>query len=194
MVDNVIHDSALALQTKVDILAWIGLIPEPLSSMTQLEVRMYRTALTDPEANDDLKKKTVYLINGLHKSMNEGVNVIMKKLNTDTCVECGKCDNLKEVLQSLLDGDDIHGIIHKIQSQFGDIEGPSINRMPGEPERNPIEEILSGRVENPGAEMLNLLKMIASEDPLTIKMKGDVIPKNLLDAIFGETPDKDKLH
>ena len=194
MIDNVIQDSALALQTKVDILAWIGLMPEPLSFMTQLEVRLYRTSLTDPTASEELKGQAIDQITKLHTQMDEGLGIIMHKLNSDDCTECGKCDNLKEVLQGLLDGDDIHGITHKVTSDFGDISKSHGNGMPGESTRPPIGVLQVGG-SNPGAEMLKLLKMIAGDDISAIgTIEGDSIPKNLFDSIFGAHPDKDKMH
>ena len=173
MIDNVIQDSALALQTKVDILAWIGLIPEPLSFMTQLEVRMYRSSLTDPAASEKLQDQAISQITKLHTQMDEGLGIIMHKLNSNDCTEWGKCDNLKEILQRLLSDDDIHGILHKVTSDFGDISRSHGNGMPGESSRPPIGVLQVGG-SNPGAEMLQLLKMIA--------------------GLREAHPDKDKMH
>lgn len=201
MTDVKIHDNALALQTKGDMLAWIGILPEDHAIRFGLQARVYRKILAIEDTPESMRSDTINSIADMHSMMNEGINIILKKLSGSECIECGKCDDLRGIMQDLLDDKDIHTINAKIKEQYGDITTTHGIGMPGEGGKghpSPFQV-----VEMKGGNILELIKMIAGRrSDFSMDSIGSMAPSNnpiktLLDSIFKnreETPDKDKLH
>jgi len=128
-----IHNSALAAQTKIDLMAWIGILPEPHATLHQLEIRSYRTALVDENVEAEHLQIIEEKIPMVHNLMDDGLGILMKKLETQDCIDCGKCDDLKNIIIQLMDfhNNDVDAIIAEIEEKFGDIEASKGGGMPG---------------------------------------------------------------
>jgi len=196
-----IHESAEAVEIKIQVLAWIGIMPEPYSTMHALEIKIMRHGLADENCPEKERKMIEEAIPHLNKTMNDGINIVMRKLNTDDCIECGKCNNLSETLQMLLDEKPNDVINSKIKEHFGDITTAKGVGMPGHQSDGPGIRVLEVGSGNGPESLLQMLEMIAkSGSPddfavLTHKAESQNPIKSLLNAISSiGKPDKDKMH
>ena len=202
MTDVNIHNSTLALQTKVDMLAWIGILPEQYAIEFGIQARTYRKILEMKDTPESMRFDTRKSIFNLRSTLNEGISIILEKLNGSECIECGKCDDLRGIMQDLLDDKDIHTIAAKIKDHYGDVAKTIAAGMPGEGGKghpSPFQVI-----DMAGGDLMELIKMIAGKISPDLPMDSirSMDPsnnpiKNLLTSIFRgdeEVPDKDKLH
>ncbi len=209
MTEPNIHESAKVLQTKVDLLSWIGMIPDMQAMMYQMQTRDLRQELLREDLpGDDLNRIKDTIAEG-HSVMTDGLNIVLKKLTTDECVECGKCDDLKDAVVMLLDEEsDIDEVNAFIKDKFGDIEHSDETGLPGHrrPKSNPLEAILGGRglagalTKGGLGDLLDLIGQIKSAggNVEVITHPDDLEAgeaKRIADNfIHSEKPDKDKLH
>ncbi|MHA1168648.1 MAG: hypothetical protein ACTSRU_12550 [Candidatus Hodarchaeales archaeon] len=194
-----IHNSALAAQTKIDLMAWIGILPEPHATLHQLEIRSYRTALVDENVEAEHLQIIEEKIPMVHNLMDDGLGILMKKLETQDCIDCGKCDDLKNIIIQLMDfhNNDVDAIIAEIEEKFGDIEASKGGGMPGhrtDGNGPGIRVVELGRGEG---NMMDLLKMINdhpdADGMIVHQREGEDPITDILTKIFGPD-DKDKLH
>lgn len=175
-----IHMAAKSAQTKIDLLTWIGLLPEPHATLNQLEIRAYRKGLADEELASDERSYIEQKIPMINQLMDEGLQLVSHKLNTSECVECGKCDDLRDVVQMLLTEHDIDEVNTKIKDHFGDIEKSKNRGMPGHQSDGPGLQVRGIPTEGQGGGLGALLNLL-----------GEMIESMPHDE---EIPDKDKLH
>lgn len=184
MIDIVMQNNAIVLETKVNVLAHIGLIPGSTQIMTRLEVSALLAAVNSIHTPDDIMKKAGDKIIEMSLLMNDGLNLVKKKMTSDECVKCGKCEELTSITEMLLEDDppisEVHTLIQKYWGEIkpGDISG-SDNPMVA------LINALSGSTQGP-------------ELDTTGSMRS---PSNIMDGIsniiqkhFGKNSDKDTLH
>ena len=194
-----IHQIAEAVKIKVDLLSWIGILPEPHSTLHGLEIRAMQKVLVEEDHPEELQKEAERAIPQMNFTMNEGIEIITRKLETQECIECGKCDDLKDVLQMLLDEKPNDQIKIKIKEYFGDITVAKGAGMPGhQDEGHP--HIRAIEVGGGPEALLDMIKMIASgvDDPDDFAIIGGRPTQNpnraILEKIVSRGRDKDKLH
>lgn len=193
-------NSALALKTKISLLAWIGILPASHAALAKTEVFLMHKALEDAECPQDIKNEAMKHIPKVHDEMNQGINIIIAKLDSDACVKCGKCEDLNEILHMLLNDVDIHTINSRIEESYGDVAAINGRGMPGEPGQGfPATPIVLGGGTN-GLGIEDLINRLFERSPdVSMDRTESMGPrsmnpiKSLLDSLFGPPVDKNKL-
>ena len=189
-IEQTVHNAALVLQTKVDLLAWIGIMPEPYATFHGLEVREMRKALVDEATPPDILDLITKEIPKMDATMDEGLYLIMKKLKTDDCIECAKCDDLRDVIQMFMTKEPIDQIRKKIEKHYGDITDHPGSGMPGHQPNMSVRAVTGGRI-------IDLIKSLMGSDSEAIGFKTVADQNGMIKNFIGlddEPPDKDKLH
>lgn len=176
MTESNVADNILRLATKTNLLAWIGILPPMEMTMMKMQLSGIQKVVNDDTILGDLKSQALDQLMKLNLTMNDGIMIILKKLDSDGCVKCGKCDQLHEILHMVIDDVDIHTIIPKIEKHYGDVSKVYGRGMPGEPgEGTPII-----------VQMLQM--MMGSQDPEpVVDLTGSM-------SSIGQLIDKSKLH
>jgi len=146
MVDPVIKNSAAVLRTKVDLLSWVGILPRSHIEVSKFQSNFYVELLTDKESTEEIISDATESVKSMNMTMDQGIRIIMRKITSPECVECGKCAHLNDVLQMLLDDEPIHEIQAKIEENLGDITTEGVG-MPGHQRDRPgirVVEIARG--------------------------------------------------
>ncbi len=179
MIDIVMQNNAIVLETKVNVLAHIGVIPGGSAAvMVKLEVAALLAAVNSNHTPDDIVKEAGNHISQMSLLMNDGLIIVKKKMASDECVKCGKCEGLTTITEMLLENNPpIHEVHDLIQKHWGDIKGDDLSTS-----YNPmiaLIQALSGSAQAPAID--------------TTGSVGSNI-ESIMSKIFGKKPDTSKLH
>jgi hypothetical protein len=186
--DLTLQNSAIALQTKVNLLAWIGLIPGQTAMHTKMEVDIMVDTILADGFPEDLMKTAKERVDGMNVVMDDGLKIIIAKLNSDKCIKCAedRCINLQGIVKDLLHDKPIVDIQEKITINFGDISVKSISGMPGHQDPNI-------RVVHVGDGKKNLIDVLLDAITGGSRSNQRTDPMEMMIPDF-ETPDRDKMH
>lgn len=181
-----LKEDVKSLETKVNVLTWIGLIPDMAGMMAQLEVQQMSNLILNDKVEDGDMEKAIAKVKDMNVVMNDGVGIVLKKLNTKECIECGKCDDLRVIVQDLADGekpiDEINAVITE---KYGNIANSIGAGMPGH-QRPEGQRAPGGGI---GA-ILSLLQALGGRRP----GRGEVTDEVEMLVKNHRKPDKDTLH
>jgi hypothetical protein len=198
-VNIAIQNSAIVLQTKVDILAWIGILPEPHADISKLESELFLTILSNEKSSETMIAFANEAVKGMGAVMDDGIGHVMETISRPECLECGKCKELNIVLQMLLDNDSISAIHDKINKNWGDIKNDTGTGLPGHRQDRPDFKVVKvGPGESSIDDLMKILKDISqgeSPEGIGVILGGSKNPgMSIMEKIFGPKPNKDKLH
>jgi len=126
IVDKRLMDQAITLKIKVDIMQWLDLFSEPYGSI----VRMQSTTIIDAFNRDHLSDGILNFIIKAMKSLTEILDDDLKRIRSfmegDECHECGKCQDLKEIITMILNNENIDEVQQRMKQRWESLGGPPI--------------------------------------------------------------------
>lgn len=145
MVNEELQKQVIALKTKVDILSWIGILPEPYGITSKLQIQMFIDCFTKSDVPDDIMQFITSALKSMTRNMNEGIHHVISFIDTsdrDNCGECNKCDDLSDILHMLLDNnkpiEEIQKTIQETLGSINDEDAPDYKNSPLELKSIPL--------------------------------------------------------
>ena len=117
LIHSEVLNNTEMLKLKIDMLAWIGMLPQSYVTKVRDKIKQLSQALAGPYIDKDDHD----LLMAINENMNGGLEILLKQIPDDHNRACSNCGKVLEVCTMLYEGSPIEYIRQKINDNWGDI-------------------------------------------------------------------------